>query len=407
MKICYALVTVIFLMSIGCTPQKKESKPVSGDDINAAVSQQFSLLVESVAKAEPSKDGRGNPRVVPRTIHEDGSLGMIPSRDWCSGFFPGSLWYLYEQTGDEKWKASAAKYTEMITDQQWNGGTHDMGFKMYCSFGNGLRLAGDTTYRSILIQSAKTLITRFNPNVGCLRSWDHNSDKWDFPVIIDNMMNLELLYWASKETGDPVYAEVANAHANTTMKNHFRSDNSSFHVIDYHPETGEVENRHTHQGYSHESAWSRGQAWGLYGYTMAYRETQNKAYLEQADKIAVYMLNHPNMPADLVPYWDFDAPNIPDEPRDASAAAITASALLELAGYLPNKADDYRSKARTIVKNLTDHYRMEQGTHYGFLLDHSTGSKAHDSEVDVPLIYADYYYLEALGRLAKLDNPES
>lgn len=395
---------IMFLVLLGCQPGQKKSTDESGEGLNSSLAKQFTVLVENTETAEPSKDRRGNPRVSPRSINDDGTLHMVPSRDWCSGFFPGCLWYLYEQNGDEKWKDLAVTYTEKITDQQWNGGTHDMGFKMYCSFGNGLRLTGDTTYRSILIQSAKTLITRFNPNVGCLRSWDHNSDKWDFPVIIDNMMNLELLYWATKETGDSTYANIATTHALTTMKNHFRADNSTFHVIDYHPETGEVENRHTHQGYAHESAWSRGQAWGLYGYTMAYRETQNKDFLEQADKITVYMLNHPNMPADLVPYYDFDAPNIPDEPRDASAAAITASALLELAGYLPEKEQDYVDKARTIIQNLTDNYRSEAGANYGFLLGHSTGSKPADSEVDVPLIYADYYYLEALERLAKLDG---
>jgi len=275
-----------------------------------------------------------------------------------------------------------------------------MGFKIYCSFGNGFRLTGDKNYRDIIIQGAKTNIKRFNPVTGCIRSWDHNRDKWGYPVIIDNMMNLELLFEATRLTGDSVYYKVAVTHANTTMKNHFRPDFSTYHVIDYDTITGKVVKRNTHQGFSHESAWSRGQAWGLYGYTMCYRETKDKKYLELAEKIAGYILNHPNMPDDLVPYWDFNAPNIPNEPRDVSAAAITASALIELSGYSKNGAE-YKKKAGTILKNLTDKYRAPVGTSLGFLLLHSTGSKPSDSEVDLPLNYADYYYLEALLRSKK------
>jgi unsaturated chondroitin disaccharide hydrolase len=375
------------------------------DDVEFA-SKQLLLFFDEMPKAiaeEPEqqriqreKANRG-PLVSPRSIR-DGKMFMVPSRDWTSGFFPGNLWYMYELTGDAFWRQKAREYTAHIEREKTNAGTHDMGFKIYCSFGNGYRLTGDNTYRDIMIESARTLITRFNENVGCIRSWDHNRDKWMFPVIIDNMMNLELLFWATKATGDSIFYDIAVSHANTTMKHHFRDDNSSYHVIDFDPETGEVLHRHTHQGYSHSSAWSRGQAWGLYGYVMSYRETGIRDYLVQAEKIADYMLNHPNMPEDLVPYWDYNAPGIPNEPRDVSAATIMSSALFEMSTMVPGKSDYYYSTASKILDNVSEKYRSAPGTNRGFLLDHATGHLPGDHEIDVPLIYADYYFLEALLR---------
>ena len=340
----------------------------------------------------------------PRNIEPGGELRLVPSKDWCSGFFPGEMWYMYEYTNDEKWKDLAHRRTIILEREKLNNRTHDMGFKMYCSYGNAYRITQNPAYKDVLMQSAATLITRFNPNVGCIRSWDFNAETWDFPVIIDNMMNLELLFWAWRESGDSAYYKIAVSHANTTMANHFRTDNSSYHVIDYNPVTGAVQNKHTHQGHSHESAWARGQAWGLYGFTFCYRETQNPAYLEQAKKIAHYIFSHSNMPADLIPYWDFDAPNIPDEPRDVSAAAICASALYELSVYVnAGLRKSYIEKANTILSNITKHYRARLGEQKGFLTTNSTGSKTHNSEVDVPIVYADYYFLEALLRKQKYE----
>lgn len=341
----------------------------------------------------------------PRSVNEDGTPHIVKSSDWTSGFFPGCLWYGYELTGNEQLKEAAVDYTWRVEDQKFNGRTHDMGFKVYCSFGNAYRLTKDPIYRDVLIQSAATLITRFNPTVGCLRSWDHNKDKWDYPVIIDNMMNLELLMWAFKETSDSTYYNIAVSHANVTLENHFREDNSCYHVIGYNPETGEVEKKNTHQGYAHSSSWARGQSWALYGYTMMYRETGIKAYLEQAQKVEAFIFNHPNLPEDGVPYWDFDAPSIPNEPRDASAGALNCSALYELATYCPAQKDDYLAKANKIMTSLnSDAYRTNKDTKHTFLLEHSTGSFPHRSEIDVPLIYADYYYLEALLRKQNLEK---
>ncbi len=381
-------------------PQKedvvKDSFDFAGQQLKYAFTQ-----VDSV-KAKLVEEGSGKNLVSPRTIEDDGSFKMVVSRDWTSGFFPGELWYMYEYTQDDYWKKKAQEFTANIEDQKTNGGTHDMGFKMYCSFGNGYRLTKDTLYKDILLESAATLITRYKPTIGCIRSWDHSRDKWQCPVIIDNMMNLELLYWAFKETGDSVYYNIATNHARTTMKNHFRDDYSSYHVIDYDTVSGNVLHKHTHQGYSHESAWSRGQAWGLYGYTMCYRETKLPEFLNQAENIANYIFTNPAMPEDLVAYWDFNAPGIPNEPRDASAAAVMACAMYELSMYDTDKAVQYKKWADTIVDSLSKTYRASLNGDYGFLLLHSTG--AHNFERDVPLVYADYYFMEALLKKAKLEK---
>ncbi len=386
--------------------QEAETKVETETEKIDFASEQMKIFFEEMPKAiaaEPEeqrirreRSNRG-PLVCPRSIR-DGELFMVPSRDWTSGFFPGNLWFMYEFTGDVFWLEKAREYTSYIEREKTNAGTHDMGFKIFCSFGNGYRITEDEAYRDIMIEAARTLITRYNEDVGAIRSWDHNTDKWDFPVIIDNMMNLELLFWATRATGDPVFYEIAVNHANTTLNEHFREDNSSYHVVDFHPETGEVENRHTHQGHAHESAWARGQAWGLYGFTMSYRETGIEAYLEQAEKIAEFMLYDPNMPEDLVPYWDYDDPAIPNAPRDVSAAAIMSSAFFELSTLIPEKKDHYYDNAVKILESIYEDYCSEPGANKGFITDHSTGHLPGDHEIDTPLIYADYYFLEAIKR---------
>jgi unsaturated chondroitin disaccharide hydrolase len=360
------------------------------------VEKQTEVLLKEIPATKSGKPDLASPRTV-----ENGELKMVTSRDWTSGFFPGQLWLMYEYTGKPEWKTQAQAFTANLEREKTNGGTHDMGFKMYPSYGAGYRLTKDPKYRDILIQSAKTLCTRFNPKVGCIKSWDHHENVWAYPVIIDNLMNLELLFSATKFTGDPSFYKIAVSHANTTMKNHYRSDYSSYHVVDYDTATGKVIKKNTHQGSADESAWSRGQAWGLYGFTMCYRFTKDKRYLQQAEHIATFLFNHPNMPEDLVPYWDFNAPDIPNEERDASAAAIMASGLYELSTYSVN-GKSYREKADKIMQSLTSKYRSPVGENKGFLLLHSTGHKPNKSEIDVPIDYADYYYVEALLRSKKL-----
>lgn len=401
MKLRTGLVSLMVVC--GACSQTTQKTDVVKDSFDFADRQlQYAFTQIDSMRAATQDESAKKKLVSPRTIGDDGSFKMVASRDWTSGFFPGELWYMYEYTQDDFWKKKAQEFTAPIEDQKTNGGTHDMGFKMYCSFGNGYRLTKDAAYKDILLESAATLITRYKPAVGCIRSWDHGRDKWQCPVIIDNMMNLELLYWAFRESGDSVYYKVATNHARTTMKNHFRDNYSSYHVIDYDTITGNVLHKHTHQGYSHESAWARGQAWGLYGYTMCYRETKLPEFLSMAENIAKYIFTNPTMPEDMVAYWDFDAPGIPNEPRDASAAAVMACAMYELSMYNAGKAGQYKEWADTIVESLSKHYRAKQQGDYGFLLLHSTG--AHNFERDVPLVYADYYFLEALLKKAKLEK---
>ena len=339
----------------------------------------------------------------PRTT-KDGKIRYTSFQDWTSGFFPGSLWYLYKLTGKEEWKKEAEKYTEALDKIQYLTWHHDIGFMIQCSYGNGLRFADKEAYKPVIVQAAKSLSTRFRPGAGIIQSWNVTGGwqakrGWTCPVIIDNMMNLELLFEATALSGDSSFYKIAVSHADQTLKYHFRPDNSSYHVVDYDPETGKVLHRHTAQGYAHESAWARGQAWALYGYTVCYRYTKNRAYLEQAEKIAAYLFLHPRMPEDLVPYWDFDAPNIPNEPRDASAAAIIASALYELNDYSKN---NYRKTADRIMESLSSPaYTAKPGENGNFILMHSVGSIPHGSEIDEPLVYADYYFLEAMERRTK------
>jgi rhamnogalacturonyl hydrolase YesR len=334
--------------------------------------------------------------MAPRSMDENGKLTVVPSHDWTSGFFAGELWYMYQYTKDEKWREAAEKYTSRIENEKLNAGTHDMGFKIYCSFGNGYRLTKDKRYREVLITAARTLATRFKPQAGIIRSWDHGREKWECPVIIDNMMNLELLFWAFRETGDSSFYRIAVSHADKTIENHFREDYSTYHVVDYDTITGAVLKKQTHQGYADESSWSRGQAWAIYGFTMCYRETGDSKYLKQAEKTVDFIFKHPNMPEDLIPFWDYDAPEIPNEPRDVSAATVTASALYDLSKYDTGNAVRYRTYADKILETLSKHYLAKRGGDGGFLLLHSTGSKPAPFEVDKPLVYADYYYLEAL-----------
>ena len=337
----------------------------------------------------------------PKTFEND-SLRTSGSDWWCSGFYPGSLLYLYQQTKDTTLYNEATRMLALLSKEQYNKSTHDLGFMMYCSFGNAERIAPKPEYKDILINSARSLSTRFNPTVGCIKSWD--SKPSDFLVIIDNMMNLELLFWATKTTGDSSFYKIAVTHANTTMKNHFRPDYSSYHVVNYNAQTGEVQQRKTAQGYADSSAWARGQSWGLYGYTVVYRETRDKKYLDQANNIAHFILTNPHLPVDKIPYWDYDAPNIPNALRDASAAAVMASALIELSGYVSkDTADNYLSVAKTILQNLsTDHYKAAVGTNGGFMLKHCVGHMPQHTEIDVPLTYADYYFIEAMKRYQEL-----
>lgn len=314
--------------------------------------------------------------------------------DWTSGFFPGSLWYAYWISGEESLKDEAVRFTNYLYPLKDYKGTHDIGFMMNCSFGNANRLAPADSVREALIQTANNLCNRFDDKIGCIRSWDFG--RWNFPVIIDNMMNLDLLFYVSHLTGDDKYKRLALKHADTTMQNHFRSDYSSWHVVSYNDD-GTVGVKCTHQGKNDDSSWARGQAWGVYGYTSCFRESKDVRYLKQAEGIADMIMNRVKT-KDLIPLWDYDAPVTAETPRDASAAAITASALIELS-TLTTDGQKYFDYAENLLKNLSSSsYLAKPGENQGFILMHSTGSLPNGSEIDIPINYADYYYLEALKR---------
>ena len=318
---------------------------------------------------------------------------------WCSGFYPGSLWLIYDYTKDAAIRKEAEDRLTILEKEKHYTGNHDLGFMMYCSFGTALDITGNKAYKPTIDTAALSLATRYRPSIQSIQSWDSN-DILKCPVIIDNMMNLELLMWSAQHGGNPRLKDIAITHANSTLERHFRPDGSSYHVLDYDLATGKIIRKLTWQGAADESAWSRGQSWGLYGFTMMYRFTKDKRYLEQAKKIAGFIFNHPNMPEDLVPYWDFNTPGIPNAYRDASAAAINASALLELAQYADkNESKAYIAKAEKIIRSLSsDKYLAKPGENGGYLLMHCVGNLPFNSEIDTTLTYADYYFLEAMLR---------
>ncbi len=384
------IVLLLFIDSIVSAQTRDMAALINKEFISAA--QQYKILDKKIPEGltPQSYDAKSN------------KLIAYDIKWWCSGFYSGSLWYIFEQTKDELIKKNAEKALDILKPNQTYTGNHDLGFMMFCSFGNAYRLTKNPEYKDIIFRSAESLSSRYHPEIHSIQSWDKNS-YFNCPVIIDNMMNLEMLNWVSDNGGDPKYKGIAIKHANTTLRNHFRSDFSSYHVVDYNLSTGEVLRKATWQGAANTSAWARGQGWALYGYTMMYRFTKDPQYLKQANGIAHFILNHPNLPADKIPYWDFDAPLIPLARRDVSAGAIIASALLELAQYADiNEKTEYKSAAATMICSLSgDAYHAKPGTNGGFLLLHSVGAFPLNSEIDVPLIYADYYYLEALSRYKK------
>lgn len=376
-----------------CHAENNDISNVINNDINFST-RQYSLMLQQI--------GREGKVRIPKTIDKLGRMVYIPIDDWCSGFFPGSLCYLYQLTNDKSWLLQSRRFTEALDSIQYLTWHHDVGFMIGSSYLNIYRLSPNKAYKKAIIQTAKSLCTRFRKKAGVIQSWNvdrgwQSKRGWTCPVIIDNMMNLELLFEATRLSGDSTYWKVAVSHANKTLENQFRKDGSCYHVVDYDPNNGAVLHRQTAQGYADNSAWARGQAWAVYGYTVCYRYTHDRKYLDQAVKTLNFVMQNPNLPEDLIPYWDFDAPNIPNEPRDVSSAACIASALYEMNNYLPDNG--YTSLADRIIRSLSSpEYRAPLGKNGCFLLMHSVGSIPHNNEIDVPLNYADYYFLEALTR---------
>lgn len=345
---------------------------------------------------------------IPRRIEKDETgWYMADIYDWTSGFWPGILWYDYENTRDEKIKQSAIRYTEWLDAllDPKHKGDHDLGFQFFCSFGNAYRLTNDEKYKKNMLAGAEKLAGFYNPKVGTILSWEHMVEQmgWPHNTIMDNMMNLEILFWAAKNGGKKEYYDMAVSHAKVTMENQFREDGTNYHVAVYDTINGDFIKGVTNQGYNDESFWARGQAWAIYGYTVVYRETGDKEFLRFAERITDVYLER--LPDDLVPYWDFDDPVIPNAPRDASSAAIVASALLELYELEDDKekAEKYKEYAIQMIRVLSSEEYQSRDSKPSFL-DHSTGNYPGGYEIDASINYADHYYIEALIRYKKISQ---
>jgi unsaturated chondroitin disaccharide hydrolase len=387
-KVSFIFSILGFALLVTACRSKDISQPKNTTSIDNLLETRYQMLLDYPVDS----------MAMPRSMNiKTNLIKKVPSRDWTSGFFAGNLWQLYRITGNKKYKDQAEKWTPFSKKESLNRGSHDVGFKVYCAFGEGLKVEKNADYEKTIIKGAETLCSRFNAKVGAIRSWDFNSEIWEYPVIIDNMMNLELLFEASKLSGNKKYQDIAIKHANTTLKNQFRADNSCYHVIVYDTISGVAKKKTTLQGYNDDSAWARGQAWAVYGFTMSYRYTKDKAYLNQAEATAKFFMTNKNLPEDGIPYWDFNDPSIPNAARDVSAATVMASGLYELYSYTKNKT--YLAFADKIINTLhSDKYILGKEINAPFILDHSTGNWPKHDEIDEPIIYADYYFLEALLR---------
>jgi Highly conserved protein containing a thioredoxin domain len=346
-----------------------------------------------------------SPESIPNNIDKDSiNWNYTKPGSWTSGFWPGILWYLYEGTGDESWKKAAKATTATIIPMtQKKAHSHDSGFITMTSLGNGYRLTGNEIYKTALLSASDYLTELYNPVVGSILSWPGMvaRQNWPHNTIIDNMMNLELLLWAARNGDNKAAYDIAVSHAEKTMRYGFREDYTNYHVAVYDTITGNFIKGVTHQGFSDDSMWARGQAWAIYGYTLMYRETKDQKFLDFARKVAEVYLSR--LPQDMIPYWDFKAARLnPDEPRDASAAAVTASALLELSTFVSGEeAEYYKETAISILTELSTPEYQSRDKNNAFLL-HSVGHMPRGSEIDSSIIYADYYYLEALIRAKKM-----
>ena len=391
----YSLLLLFILSGVSC----------SGDKVTLDTGASLKYCEQQVNRSLPLlKESFKMPRKI-LSDESSGNWNCTSIYDWTSGFWPGILWYLYEYDHDENIKKAAERFTAAlypVVDRKTDN--HDLGFMMYCSLGNGYRLTGNEEYKKVLLRAADSLATLYDLRVGTIHSWPGMREKmgWPHNTIIDNMLNLELLFWAAKNGGGEQLYKIANRHAEVTMENQFRNDFGTCHVVVYDTITGNRIKQVTHQGYADSSMWARGQGWAIYGFTMCYRETRNPAFLETARKAADLYLSR--LPEDMIPYWDFDAPGL-EEPRDASAAAVVASGLLEMSLYMQDEVDaeKYKSTAVKILASLSSPAYQSREHNQAFLL-HSTGHKPNNSEIDASIIYADYYYIEALIRLDKINK---
>ncbi|WP_372757399.1 glycoside hydrolase family 88 protein [Mariniflexile sp.] len=388
------LTTLVASLFVGCIVKKKEAEKTEIQKV----------LDQSTVKIKETTRALAVPNRFPRNIPKgEEHWKLVDVRDWCSGFWPGVLWYAYEYSNDAEIKKAAEQFTDAVKPIAYSSAEdHDIGFQVYCSYGNGYRLTGNQSYKEVMLAAADTLATLYNPIVGAIQSWPSKKEIYPHNTIIDNMMNLELLFWAAKNGENKELYKIAESHATVTMKHIVRPDNAVYHLGEFNDETGEFIKGHTHQGYADESMWARGQTWGIYGFAVAYRETGNKDFLNTSIILADHFLNR--LPADGIPFWDFDDPKIPNAPKDASAAAIAACGMLEIANVVSDETlkTKYTNAAKKFVDILSSENYLSGATNDALLL-HSTGHHPKGTEIDVPIIYADYYFMEALLRLEKLE----
>jgi len=392
------LAVCLLPLFVSCTPNAGVPSSLADPTLERALNGAMEKYKRSATTLDPAN---GYPRFVGAA---GGSWEQQSATQWTSGFFAGTLWYMYQLTRQPDWKDLAEKWTTGLESNKSITGTHDLGFMIFNSFGHGYLLTGNPHYKEVVLDASRSLVTRYNPRVGAIKSWDTERAKdrrasWKYPVIVDNLMNLELLFWSAANGGDPAWKNIAERHALTAARTQVRPDGSTAHVALFDPITGALENTVTWQGYSDSSAWARGQAWAIHGFTNAYARTGRPELLAAAQKTADYFISH--LPPDGVPYWDFRHPDIPNTERDASAAAIAASGLLDLARRTDSSSSArYRNVAEKILLSLTRDYTA--GPESAAILTHSVGGRPQNSEVDVSLVYADYYYVEALLRLKGL-----
>ena len=334
-------------------------------------------------------------------LAQNGKWLCVDDGFWTGGHWTGLLWLAYAHTRDRIFERAAREWTARLAPRQNDSTTHDLGFLFELSHLLGLKLTGDVSFHAPLLQAARTLARRFNSKGNFFQAWGplDGTPRERGRAIIDTLMNLDLLFWASRETGECQFANIATAEARTALRHHVRADWSTAHVTEFDPDTGEFIKQDTAQGLSATSCWSRGQAWAVYGFAECYRETGDAAFLDAARNLAEYCLRR--LPIDRVPYWDYDSPLIPNDVRDSSAAAILGSGMLLLAKLESNsrQAARWRAQALAMLESLWENY-SSRSTNEPCILLHGTRSKPEGS-MDHGLIYGDYYFVEALTRLTK------
>ncbi|HWU64049.1 MAG TPA: glycoside hydrolase family 88 protein [Ensifer sp.] len=333
----------------------------------------------------------------------------VENDQWTAGFWPGEIWLAYEATGDKVFRHAGHIHVQSFLHRIVNRietDHHDMGFLYNPSCIAAFKLAGDEDARKAALLAADQLVERFHAVGGFIQAWGRMGEPGNYRYIIDCLLNLPLLYWAARETGNPRYREIARIHAATTLKHSIRPDDSTYHTFFMNPETGAPSHGATKQGYRDDSSWARGQAWGIYGMALCYRHEGRPEYAQAFDRLLAYYLKR--LPQDLVPYWDLIFTE-GDEPRDSSSAAIVACGLLEMADLVddPARAEELRTTARRMVASLIDNYAVKDPSASNGLVLHGTYSKkspfntCRGEGVDECVAWGDYYYMEALTRLSR------